>query len=242
MRKLTKADLENLAKEIRRWASKNKLGKDWSLFYNGIRLCYPLERGDDGHYKYRRLPAREEKNPLDYCEYFPEEFIMGISYDGVMYDCINGYDKWKAYDKLEGILSSYGLYLEHCDSCHACMCEAEFGMEVEYTICERKKIIRLYRPGRSSYEHDYSNENPEYPRELDKVMNFWMEESTKVGDIGGCVLGEYLEFVYKGKRYRMSAQSPYQGEMSWIQPLPEVKAMLTEMGVTEMYFNHGRLD
>lgn len=242
MRKLTKADLENLAKEIRAWASRNKLGKDWSLFYNGIKLHYPLEQKGEYHYEYRRLPVKEEANPLDYCEWFPEQFIMGMAYDGEMYGTINGYENHRAYDKLETILMNYGLYLEHCDSCHACMCEAESDMEVEYTFFERERIIRLIHPDLSSFEHSYDNEAPEYPKELDKVMKFWMEASRKVGDRGACTIGEYLEFIYEGKKYRMCSQSPYQGDQSWMIPLPSVKKMLSEMGATEIYVNYGRLD
>lgn len=239
MKKLTKANIEELAKEIRRWASKNKLGKDWSLFYNGIRLNYPLERGKDGHYNYRRLPVKEEANPLDYCEYYSDKFIMGMSYDGIMYECINGYRALRAYDKLEAILENYGLYIEHCDSCHCEFVNAD-NDEVEFYKPERKRILRLYGPGRCLEEHNFND--ADYHHELDRVMEYWMTESTKVGDKGACTLGEYIEFEYKGTTYRMSAQTPYQGEFSWREPLPGVKAMLADMGANNVYVNYGRLD
>ena len=237
MKKLTKENIEQLAKEIRRWANANKLGKDWLLFYNGKMMHSPL--GDDYHYKRSRV--EKDVNPLDYCEWFSDEFIMGMSYDGIMYECIKEYSYHKAFRKLEEILDKYGLYLEHCDSTH-CEFVNLNNDEVETTHLQRKRVVHLIRPGRAYIEHNRNNCVIVYPRELDDVMRFWHEESEKVGDIGCCVIGEYLQFEYNGDTYRMSGQSPYQGEYSWTQPLPKVKEMLTGMGATEIFFNCGRLD
>ena len=238
MRKLTKANIEELANKVRAWALKYSLGKDWVIFYNGKKLHYPIVKGDKS-YTYAKKPEITEENPLDYCEYFSNKFIMGMAYDGYMYEVINGYRREKAYEKLEEILQNYGLYLEHCDSCH---CEfVNFGNdEVEYYEPERKQILRLFGPGRCCDEHSWNEED--YDRELDKVMNYWMAESTKIGDKGACVIGEYIEFEYKGKTYRMSPQTPYQGDFSWREPLPNVKALLTSMGADVIYVNYGRLD
>ena len=73
-------------------------------------------------------------------------------------------------------------------------------------------------------------------------MLAWKEMSREVGDIGGCVIGAYMEFKYKDKKYRMSPQSPYQGSVSWEKPLETVKKMLKNIGAHEIHFNYGRLD
>lgn len=74
------------------------------------------------------------------------------------------------------------------------------------------------------------------------IMSTWYRMSAKTGDIGSCVIGEYLEFVYDGKKYRMTAQSPWQGELSWITPLPTIMRMLEEAGATSIYWNCGVMD
>lgn len=237
MKKLTKADIEQLAKEIRRWANRYKLGKDWLLFYNGKMMHSPL--GED--YRYKRSRVEKDVNPLEYCEWFSDDFIMGMAYDGTMYHCINGYEHHIAYRTLDALLESYGLYLEHCDSCH-CEFQNLNNDEVETTKLKRKQIIKLISPGRARIEHRHDDCVVVYPRELNNVMMVWRSESEKVGDIGACVLGDYLQFDYKGDTYRMSNQSPYQGEYSWIKPLPQIKKMLENMGATNIFHNPGRLD
>ena len=234
-KKLTKANIEKLAVEVRKWARENKLGKDWQLFYNGKMSYFPI----DESYHYGRNKIKDNVNPLDYCEYFSDHFVMGMSYDGIMYECINGYRE-RAYYKLMSILENYGLYLEHCDSCHCEFINWD-NDEVEFYEPKRKLVVHLYYPGRARLEHGYDY-GVDYPRELDNVMNYWREESRKVGDIGACTLGEYIQFDYKGNTYRMSSQSPYQGDWSWREPIPRVKEMLENMGATEIYVNNGRLD
>lgn len=237
MKKLTKTDIEQLAKEIRRWANRCKLGKDWVLFYNGKMMHSPL--GDD--YRYKRSRVEKDVNPLDYCEWFNDEFIMGMSYDGIMYRCINGYEKGSAYAYLEAILHNYGLQIAHCDSCH-CEFVNYDNDEVETTKLKRKRVIRLISPGKAKIEHCWDDNVEVYPSELNEVMITWRSESEKVGDIGGCVLGDYLQFDYKGDTYRMDNQSPYQGEYSWTKPLPKIKKMLADMGATNIFHYPGRLD
>lgn len=237
MKRLTKTDIEQLAKEIRRWANRYKLGKDWLLFYNGKMMHSPL--GDD--YRYKRSRVEKDVNPLDYCEWYSDNFIMGMSYDGTMYHCINGYEKGRAYAYLEAILHNYGLQIAHCDSCH-CEFVNYDNDEVETTHLKRKRVIRLISPGRARIEHRYDDCVIVYPRELNEVMRVWRSESEKVGDIGPCVLGDYLQFDYKGDTYRMDNQSPYQGEYSWTKPLPKIKKMLSDIGATNIFHNPGRLD
>ena len=108
MRKINK---EKLAREIIDWAKRNELGYDWAIYYNGKR--YRAWKQDF-----------EEVNHLDYCEYFSKEMIMGMSYDGTMYEIMNWYWGEGILDELNAILEKHGLYMELCDYCHCEFCEA----------------------------------------------------------------------------------------------------------------------
>lgn len=241
MRKLTKANIEELAKEVKDWALKNKLGKDWSLFYNGKKLSYPLKKGADGMWNYKRTYQIEEANPLDYSAYFPDHFIMGMSYDGTMYEVINGYYGDVFVEKLDKILREYGLYLEHLDSCHCHFYEMEDDMEVDYTIFEREKEYVLYRPGVCRERWTYAEFV--YPSELDGIMRIWTAYSKAMGrHEGACIIGEKVCFNYKGKKYEMLNQSIYQGEEHYRKGAELAKELLDDLGATEIYINMGMLD
>ena len=218
--KLTKADIENLAEEVKAWAKAYDLGEDWLLFYNGKRFDPATNATVDG------------VDPHDYSEWFCEQFIMGMAYDGAMYECINDYDDYCfASEALDKLLSRYGLYCERGDSCH---CDFVWGgddiEEVDYTYFPKESIAWIHMVHHAPDE------------KIAEVMRKWWDMSAEVGDIGACTLGQYVEFVYKGQKYRMSAQSPWQGDWSWRQPLPEVKRMLAECGATEIRVDYGHLD
>lgn len=228
--KLTKANIEQLAKDVKKWASANQLGYDWLLFYNGKMFDHPLVKDDNGNYRYTRKTVKNV-DPHKYSEWYSEKFIMGMAYDGQMYECINGYNRYKAYEKLEQILEGYGLSLECCDSCH---CEFVWDgddiEDVEYTYFPKEKLVWLYRP----------DDAPDHV--IENVMTTWYDLAKKVGDKGACTIGEYIEFLYKGTRYRMASQTPYQGEWSWREPLPIVRTLLANAGAVDIKVNYGRLD
>lgn len=241
MRRLTKANIEELAKEVKDWALKNKLGKDWSLFYNGKKLSYPLKKGADGMWDYKRTYQIEEANPLDYSVYFPDHFIMGMSYDGTMYEVMNGYYGDLFMEKLDKILRKYGLYVDFLDSCHSHFYEANDDMEVEYTIFEREKEYVLYGPERCEERWTYVKST--YPSELDGVMALWTEYSRILGKHeGACIIGEGISFNYKGNKYKMHNQSIYQGDEHFLKGAEYAKKLLEKLGATDIWIDHGRLD
>ena len=226
MKKLTKSDIEKLAKEVIQWAADNELGTDWSLFYNGKIYC-----ACDGK-------IEEKVNPIDYSEYFPEKFIMGMAYDGRMYEAIN---EFEYYDLgLDDLLGKYGLYLEHCDYCHSHFCEDTDDMEIEYTVFKKPKELNLFRSGYCLGRWD--NNPYDYPSELDKIMEEWNRYSQERYHKGLCVIGECVEFDYKGDHFRMHNQGVYQGDMHFAECAEHIKPMLTELGATNVYINMGRLD
>ena len=221
---MTKKEIEKLANKVFRWASSNRCGKDFGVFYNGKLKSWHYDL--DLHKYVKR--TRHDVNPLEYCEYFSPKFIGGMWYDGQMYDIINGWGN--KFEKLNNLLKEYGLYFEHCDSCHGEFVPIDSIDDYEYTDFFREKPIWLYR----------SNDAPDST--INRIMDEYFKLSSAVGDIGACTIGEYIEFRYEDKLYRMSPQTPYQGDYSWTQPLPIVKLMLAEAGATDIYVNHGRLD
>lgn len=234
MKKLTKADIENMAKEIRQVASKYRLGNDWSLFYNGKMFtheCVSKPTADNPyHHVYKRV-IKENVDPHNYSEWFSDAFIMGMAYDGTMYEVINYGEHPAAYAALERVAEKYNTYMEPCDSCHL-----EFAWngndieEVEYTLFVKEKPKWLYRCS------DAPDES------IAEVMRRQYELATEVGDVGACTIGEHIEFRYKGTLYRMSMQTPYQGDWSWRETIPEVKRLLELRGATEIHVDYGRLD
>lgn len=221
---VTKNDLENIKDEIFAFAKEHDLGKDFGVFCNGKKYGYDLNK----HYRYYKK-TWDNVNPLDYCEYFPEEFVMGLSYDGTFYEMMNGYIGYGIYEKFEEMLKKHDMWIEHADSCHATIFY-DGDDEIEYTRYEKEKIINVYR----------SDDAPD--SKVKTIMDAWYELSRKYGDEGSCVLGAYLEMKYKGNRYRISPQSPYQGSISWESSLKCVQEMLEKIGATEIYYNCGHMD
>lgn len=177
------------------------------------------------------IRTKDNVNPLDYCEYYPEDFILGLAYDGQMYDVINGYAGDNIYEDFERIFESRGLYLEHCDSCHAAVCNSSNDEnDIEYMHLKKESIIYIY----------HSDNAPDLA--VKTIMDNWYEMSKQYGDVGGCVIGAYMEFVYKEQKYRMSPQSPWQGSCSWESHVDDVKKLLESIGAINVYFNYGRLD
>lgn len=232
--RLTRKDLDALAKDVRNWATRNKLGKDYGIFWNGKLFFYSLENeptpDDPYHMVYHRRTVRNV-NPSAYCEYFPERFTIGMMYDATMYECINGYSHAEAYDELLSILSRYGLYLEHADSCH-CVFYPRDGVEVEHTIARRdRKVVISY----------WDSENA--PACILDIIGKWRGLcDCEPDDDGSCVVGAYLGFTYMGVKYELVPPSPFQGSLSWERPLPQVKEMLKGIGAEDIYYYPGTLD
>lgn len=222
--KYTKKDIEKLSGKVFRWASSNRCGHDFGVFYNGKLKSWDY---DLNLHKYVKK-TKYDVNPLEYCEYFSPKFVGGMWYDGNMYDIINGWGN--KFEKLNNLLKEYGLYFEHCDSCHGEFVPIDSIDDYEYTDFFREKPIWLYRP----------DDAPDPA--ISRIMLRYYELAKQVGDVGACTIGEYIEFRYKEALYRMCPQTPYQGEMSWREPLPEIENLLKTVGATDIYVNYGRLD
>ena len=224
--KITKKDIEQMVKEIYAFCKKEHIGKyEFILFYNGCSYGNVSK-----NWRKPRLGRRNNQDPHDWCEYYSENNIIAIACDGQMYDLLNGDYGYGLYEKFEEIFKKYNCYLECCDSCHYDVVYLGDDVDVEYTVWKKEEIIYLYTEDRAPDD------------QIKNIMISWYELSKDVGDIGSCVIGAYMEFVYKGQKYRMSPQSPYQGSVSWESPLEIVKTMLKNVGAEGIYFNYGRLD
>lgn len=225
--KITKNVIAGMKDEIYAFCKLCGIPKnEFCVFYNG-----KMSSNISKDWRKTVIRVTNDVNPLDYCEYFPENFILGLAYDGSMYELINGYMGNDLYERFTAIFKRNGLYLEHCDSCHAVIANStNKEEEISYSVFKKKEIKKIYR----------AEDAPD--SEIQTIMNAWYEMSKAYGDKGACVIGAYMEFDYKGDQYRMSPQSPYQGSLSWESNVDAVKNMLKNAGAENVYFNYGRLD
>lgn len=144
-KKLTKANIESLAKDIKLWARKNRdVGSDFSLLYNGKHEYNEYKRVQKpcGKYEWKTI-HRVDKNqdPHKWSEWFSENFILGFTVDGKMYRMLNYGDHHLAKAKLEVLLNMYNLYLKCCEFCYWEVAPLE-DMEIEYTVWKKEKIVK----------------------------------------------------------------------------------------------------
>lgn len=215
--RLTKEVQKQMIADIKEFFDKNKI-TDWCYLWNG----YMYSSNGKGEWIQRKA------EPSEYCEYFPEDFVLGFIFDGDAYEIMNGYCQSNIPDAFSELLGKYNCWMEYASEAYCYLVsENEF---TEYYHNKKESICWLYHPDQAP------------DATIRHIMTTWYSLSEKVGDFGGCVVGAYLEFVYNGQKYRMSAQSPWQGEGSWTTPLDTVIRMTRESGATDIRWNCGRLD
>ena len=72
---------------------------------------------------------------------------------------------------------------------------------------------------------------------LEDIMRYWFDCSESYGDVGSCVLGAGFQFKYNRKWYFMTAQSPWQGSISWEHYKDEIQSMLEDLGATDIRYH-----
>ena len=228
MNKITKADIERLANEIMTFLEKNHIASDVSIYYNGDVVRSKTEYKGNGECSYTWVKT-ENVDPHKYFEYAAYDHILSMSFEGGLYDVLN-YSGGRKMDKFMKILEKYGLYYELGNSWNLTCCLID-DAEVEYTYYERpKEMVRLYRG-------DFST-----PSELKNIMDIWYDLSKNEGDKGSCVLGAGFKFRWNGEEYFMSAQSPWQGSLSWETHKDVIHKMLEDVGATEICYSWGIMD
>jgi hypothetical protein len=229
MKKITKIDIERLANEIISFLNKEKLASDVSIYFNNKVMRSKGYLSNEGNYIIG-WETVEGVNPHDYFDYCAYDHILSMSFEGPLYDVLN-YSGGRRYEEFEAIFEKHGLYYELGNSWNLSAYPINDDVEIEYTKYEKpKKIIQLYRG-------NFLN-----PRELSEIMDKWYDLSAKEGEGGSCVLGAGFKFEWKGDRYFMSAQSPYQGSISWEAHKDTIHQMLENIGATSIQYDWGRMD
>ena len=226
MNKITKQDIERLAKEIMTFLEDNDMLDGVSIYFNNKRVSTEFELiGDEVKYLWKEKTAVD---PHKYFEYAAYNHILSMSFEGTLYDKLN-YEFDKRMEEFYEIFKRYGLYFELGNSWNLTVYPID-DVEVEYTIYKKpKEIIRLYI-------------GFEMPVPLRNIADMWYMLSAKTGDKGSCVLGAGFSFDWNDNRYFMPAQSPWQGSISWEEHIDVIRQELENIGATEIYYNWGRID
>ena len=228
MKKLTKNNIEKLATDIMKYLMENDLDSDVCIYYNNMRLRHEYD------WRNADLPPKviieDNMNPLDYFEYASYKHILSMSFEGPLYYELN-YNFGKKSEKLRDLFEKYGLYWELGDAWNLTAYPLNDDMEVEFTDYGRPKETR------NLYMWDDT-----IPTALREIMDKWYELSKEVGDKGCCVIGAGFDFTWNGIDYHMCSCSPWQGSISWETPKDEVKAMLENIGATNIIYKWGIMD
>lgn len=116
---LTPERIEKLAYDIKDFLVENLMWIDVCIYFNGKSLS--TDDGN-GHYAYNDGDTnyiKENVKPSDYFEYVGEG-ILCMSFEGMLYDILNGYMRGSYYREIEykfcELLAKYGLYYELGDT------------------------------------------------------------------------------------------------------------------------------
>lgn len=231
MNKLTKANIEQLAKEIMVFLEKEEMMSGVSIYYNGKVVRAKTEYNDFTDTFSYSWETTENVDPHNYFDYAAYDHILSMSFEGALYDVLN-YSGGRKDAEFCDIFERYGVYYEFGNAWNLSVYPNDDDMEVEYTKYKRpKETIRLYRYNRM-----------DNPSALQAIMDVWYELSKNEGDKGSCVLGAGFSFEWQDNEYFMSACSPYQGSLSWEVHKDTVKGLLEDIGATEIYYDWGRMD
>lgn len=110
---LTKKQREQLATEIFNWLNDHEMWVDVCIYFNGKCWSTSNKNGVEFCYNERRY-FEYEAEPKDYFEYVAEPNILSMSFEGGLYDVLNGYSYgWvKREDEFRKIFEKYGVYFE----------------------------------------------------------------------------------------------------------------------------------
>lgn len=236
MEKMTKKDIDKLAREIMDFLTRQNLDEDVFIFYNGKRMWHKYGH-DEFHCRIGKpeLVIEDGFCPFDYFTYGNHQHILSMSFEGSLYETINyGGRGFGGFDK---ILTEHGLYYELGDSWNLSLYPFDDSQYpqieyTDYTDMVKPDPIYIYDPDRQT----------EIPPALQSIMREWHRLSSETGDRGSCVIGAGFTFSYDGAEYRMAPQSPYQGSLSWETHIGTIKGMLVKAGAGSIHYNYGVLD
>ena len=233
MKKLTKQMIEELGNKVVE-ICKTKGYNDTSVYFNG--KCVHVGSGDlvwdddTDNFYYKNVPIviKENDHPGDHFEYYNDNHILSMSFEGLLYDLLN---YGNGSHTLDNLFDEYGLYYELGNAWNLSVYPNDDDMIVDgYSYKRKQEPIHLW----------YSKEN--VPTFLRHIMDWWYTESEKEGDEGSCVSGAGFNFELDNIPYFMSACSPWQGNISWERNVDRVEEMLKEIGATNIWFDYGHID
>lgn len=115
-KKLTKKQIEKMAKEIRQFLLDNGIWQDTRIYFNG--KAFATDDGK-GHYYYNdpeHLVVLEDEDPSRYVEYVGT--VLTMTFEGPLCGCLNYYNEYgAAFDDriqqgLRNLLQRYGCFYE----------------------------------------------------------------------------------------------------------------------------------
>lgn len=110
---LTAEHREQLATEIFNWLVDKEMWIDIHIYFNG--KCWSTNNQEHTEFCYNERRYFEyEADPKNYFEYVREPNILSMSFEGALYDVLNGYAPgWiKLEDEFHKIFEKYGVYCE----------------------------------------------------------------------------------------------------------------------------------
>ena len=112
---MTKEEKRNkkLADEIRKWLLDHEMWIDTTIYFNGI--AYSTYDGKNFFYNDpNHLVVLENQDPAEYFEYVNPDHILSMSFEGPLYEVLNGYCYgWVEMEaEFQKIFRKYGLYFE----------------------------------------------------------------------------------------------------------------------------------
>jgi hypothetical protein len=229
--KLTKNKIEEMAMEIIDYLKKNDLDNDVCIYFNNkrIRLGSNWDREKREFISYEKV--EEDISPFDYFEYANHKHILSMSFEGDLYDLLNGFSYGNA-DKFLKIFEKYGLYYEMGNAWNLSVYPDSIDYdEIEYTSYEREPEPTII------YSH-----STDVPTELIVIKHMWDKLSSTTQHLGGSsTIGDGFKFTYNGINYEMISPS-YQGSLIYEHWIDTIESELELIGATEIYYNYGRLD
>lgn len=105
---------ENLAYDIYHFCVKHNIWIDVCIYYNGKRMS-SLYVDQDGNqrYDYNGMPnVDDDFDPKKYFEYVREPNILSMSFEGPLYEILNGYSSPDLVSEFDALFKKYGLYYE----------------------------------------------------------------------------------------------------------------------------------
>lgn len=110
--------LEALAQEIYQWLRDHEMWIDVCIYYDGKRMC-TSGKDEQGKsvFRYNGEPFLEENvDPRDYFEYVNNPSVIAMSFEGPLYEVVNGYSNNKLCDEFYEIFDCHGLTPQQGDS------------------------------------------------------------------------------------------------------------------------------